>query len=344
MHRWPASIFDGDVQCISARRTSASFSAACHYHAIDQETTSRCGGREELQAGLQPHFRLQGGWAIGIGAACRLPAGEQSDASWTVGVSEKSFNWDSVAPGHLRPPQLHGQTRGNAARTSRSQCRVRLCRSWHPAVTTGADVWHWGVGNRMDTILPGGPDAASGIPWSAVWHPETGFRRPTRFRAWSTTVPALHGRVAGHYQGPRYEGALLCRWHAGTCQHWSRGRRDGCPKVRQLHGEDPILDEQQQTEDECRQNAGDMDRIQTTACQSRHQGVPAAVCQHSIFHHSVQSRCSSRQSAHHAGSCGGNVPLVLLSAEAAADYPEFIDNRCCQDVGTGVCRRSAWLL
>ena len=33
-----------------------------------------------------------------------------------------------------------------------------------------------------------------------------------------------------------------------------------------------------------------------------------------------------------------------LPAEAAADYPEFIDNRCCQDVGTGVCRRSAWLL
>ena len=105
-----------------------------------------------------------------------------------------------------------------------------------------------------------------------------------------------------------------------------------------------ILDEQQQTEDECRQNAGDMDRIQTTACQSRHQGVPAAVCQHSISHHSIQSRCSSRQSAHHAGSCGGNVPLVFLSAEAAADHPEFIDNRCGQDVGTGVCRRSAWLL
>ena len=206
------------------------------------------------------------------------------------------------------------------------------------------DVWHWGFGNRMDTILPRGPDAASGIPWSAVWHPEVGFRRPTRFHAWSTTVPALHGRIAGHHQGPRYEGALLCWWHAGTCQHWSRGRRDGCPKVRQLHGEDRILDEQQQTEDECWQNTGDMDRIQTTACQSRHQGVPAAVCQHSIFHHSVQSRCSSRQSAHHAGSCGGNVPLVFLSAEAAADYPEFVDNRCCQDVGTGVCRRSAWLL
>ena len=196
----------------------------------------------------------------------------------------------------------------------------------------------------MDTILPCGPDAASGFPWSAVWHPETGLRRPTGFRAWSTTVPALLGRVAGHYQGPRYESALLCRWHAGTCQHWSRGRRDGCPKVRQLHGEDRSLDEQQQTENECWQNAGDMDRIQTTACQSQHQVVPAAVCQHSIFHHRVQPRCSSRQSAHHAGSCGGNVPLVLLPAEAAADYPEFIDNRCCQDVCTGVCRRSAWLL
>ena len=63
-----------------------------------------------------------------------------------------------------------------------------------------------------------------------------------------------------------------------------------------------------------------------------------------MIHHSVQSRCSSRQSAHHAGSCGGNVPLMFLSAEAAADYPEFVDNRCCQNVGTGVCRRSAWLL
>ena len=63
-----------------------------------------------------------------------------------------------------------------------------MCRSWYPAVTTGADVWHWGFGNR-------GPDAASGIPWSAVWHPEVGFRLPTRFRAWSTTIPALHGRL-----------------------------------------------------------------------------------------------------------------------------------------------------
>ena len=52
-------------------------------------------------------------------------------------------------------------------------------------------------------------------------------------------------------------------------------------------------DEQQQTEDECRKIAGDLDRIQTTACRSRHQRVPAAVCQHSVFHHSVQSRCSS---------------------------------------------------
>ena len=37
------------------------------------------------------------------------------------------------------------------------------------------------------------------------------FLRPTRFRAWSTIVPALHGKVAGHHQKPRYEGALLCR-------------------------------------------------------------------------------------------------------------------------------------
>ena len=101
-------------------------------------------------------------------------------------------------------------------------------------------------------------------------------------------------------------------------------------EVRQLHGEDRTLDEQQQTEVECWQNAGDMDRIQTTACQSRHQGVPAAVLSANIlfFHHSVQSRCLSRQSAHHAGSCGGNVPLVLLPAEAAADYSKFIDDGC----------------
>ena len=68
------------------------------------------------------------------------------------------------------------------------------------------------------------------------------------------------------------------------------------------------------------------------------------VCLHYIFHHSVQSRCSSRQSAHYAGSCGGNVPLVLLPAEATADYQKIIDNRCRQDVGKGVFRRSAWLL
>ena len=41
------------------------------------------------------------------------------------------------------------------------------------------------------------------------------------------------------------------------------------------------------------QIADDMDRIQTTACQSRHQGVPAVVCQHSIsvFISTVNSPC-----------------------------------------------------
>ena len=38
------------------------------------------------------------------------------------------------------------------------------------------------------------------------------------------------------------------------------------------------------------EKAGGMDRIQTTACQSRHQGVPAVV--NLLFSTSVQSRCS----------------------------------------------------
>ena len=67
VHGWPAFIFDGNVQCIPSRKTSASLSAACYFNAIDQDTTSRCGGREELQTGPQPHFRLQDDWAIGIG-------------------------------------------------------------------------------------------------------------------------------------------------------------------------------------------------------------------------------------------------------------------------------------
>ena len=45
----------------------------------------------------------------------------------------------------------------------------------------------------------------------------------------------------------------------------------------------------------------------------------------SIFNHSFQSRCSSRQSAHHAGSCGGNVPLMLLPAEATVDYQKLTE-------------------
>ena len=48
--------------------------------------------------------------------ACRFPAGKQLDAGRTVGVSKASFNRDCVASGHLGPPQLYGQTRGNAAR------------------------------------------------------------------------------------------------------------------------------------------------------------------------------------------------------------------------------------
>ena len=160
-------------------------------------------------------------------------------------------------------------------------------------------------------------DAASGIPWSAVWHPEVGFSasyfpqvsnlgvhldsqltmqnhvaamcRSCFFQLRQLRTirsSALHGRVAGHHQGPRYEGSFHNRTlmpmtqkdriHT-TCQHWSRflGRRDGC--IQEISfvsrnsdsegvigrvcccryrssvtsGEDQILDEQQQTEDEC---------------------------------------------------------------------------------------------
>ena len=42
-----------------------------------------------------------------------------------------------------------------------------------------------------------------------------------------------------------------------------------------------ILDEQQQTKDKWRENPSDMNRIHTTACQSRR--VPAVVCKHSII-------------------------------------------------------------
>ena len=38
------------------------------------------------------------------------------------------------------------------------------------------------------------------------------------------------------------------------------------------------------------------------------------------------------------------MPLVLFPAEATADYQKFVDSRGRQDVGTGVCRRSARLL
>ena len=94
-------------------------------------------------------------------------------------------------------------------------------------------------------IPPQGPDAASRIPWSVVRHFEVVFQKPTRYRDCSSIVHALHDRVDGHYRGQRYEGALLCRSHAGPCQNWSCGCRDGSLKVRQLHGEDRILDEQQ---------------------------------------------------------------------------------------------------
>ena len=142
MHQWSAPISDGDVQCIFARGTSTSISASCHHHAVDKEIKSRCDGREELQASLQPHLRLQSSRAVGIGTACRFPTGKQLDASRTVGVSEASFNRDCLAPGHLGPSQLYGQARGNAARFAWSQCRVRLCRSWYPVDTTGAHIWH----------------------------------------------------------------------------------------------------------------------------------------------------------------------------------------------------------
>ena len=65
------------------------------------------------------------------------------------------------------------------------------------------------------------------------------------------------------------------------------------------------------------------------------QGVPAAVLPTFYF----PPQCPTSGFSSTVGS-----PCMIMWREAAADYPEFIDNRCCQDVGTGVCRRSAWLL
>ena len=209
---------------------------------------------------------------------------------------------------------------------------------------------HWGIfwWNVLFILgFPHGPDAASGIPWSAVWHPEVGFRRPTRFRAWSTTVSALHGRVAGHHQGPRYEGALLCRWHV----HVSTGAADVETAVQRFVSCTERI-ESWMSSNRLNMNA---DKTQVIWTGSRQQLAKVDIkefqrCCLPTFYFPPQYPISvfistlSRQSAHHSGSCGGNVPLVFLSAEAAADYPKFIDNRCGQDVGTSVCRRSAWLL
>ena len=207
---------------------------------LDEEVKSWCDGREELQAGLQPHFRLQGSRAVGIGTACRFPTGKQLDASWTVGISKTSFDWDCVASGHLWPSQLHGQARGNASRSSWSQCRVRRCGSWCPVVTTGVHIWHHWIStqlDKLDKILPLGPDAASDIQRTAVCRHEVDLRCPTRFRAWTSSVPSLHSRIAGYHQEGGHEGSLVCRWYTSSSQHWSLGCADSCPTVCQLHGE-----------------------------------------------------------------------------------------------------------
>ena len=124
-----------------------------------------------------------------------------------------------------------------------------------------------------------------------------GFRLPTRFRAWSTTVSALHGRVAGHYQGPRNEGALLVSYADDTQVHVSIGAADVETAVQKFVSCMERI-ESWMSSNRLNMNADKtqvlwIGSIQTTACQSRHQGVPAVVCQHFIFHHSVQSRRSS---------------------------------------------------
>ena len=200
MHRWLAPISDGNVQCIFTRGTSTSILASCHHHTVDKEVKSWCDGHEELQAVFQPHFRLQGCRAVGIGTACRFPTGKQLDASLTVVISKTSFDWDCVASGHLWPSQLHGQARGNASRSFWSQCRVRLCRSWYPVVTTGAHIWHHWISTQLDKNLPLGPAAASDIPRTAVCRHEVDLRCPTRFRAWTSSVPSSHSRIAGYHK------------------------------------------------------------------------------------------------------------------------------------------------
>ena len=85
----------------------------------------------------------------------------------------------------------------------------------------------------MDTILPHGPDAASGFPWSAVWHPETGLRRTTGFRAWSTTVPALY--TAELLDIIKDQGMKAHFYADDTQVHVSTGAADvetaACPKL-----------------------------------------------------------------------------------------------------------------
>ena len=171
-----------------------------------------------------------------------FPTGKQLDASRTVGVSKASFDRDCVASGHLGPSQLYGQARGNAARFARSQCRVRLSRSWYPVGTAGAHIRHHWISTQLDKILPLGPDEASDIPKTTVRRHEVDLQCPSRFRGWTISIPYVHGRIARYHQEGGHEGSLVCRWYTSPSQHWNLECAESCPTVCQLHRENWIMD------------------------------------------------------------------------------------------------------
>ena len=55
------------------------------------------------------------------------------------------------------------------------------------------------------------PDAASDIPRTTVRRHEGDLRCPTRFRAWTTSIPSVHGRIAGYNQEEGHEGSFVCK-------------------------------------------------------------------------------------------------------------------------------------
>ena len=184
---------------------------------------------------MQPDLRLQSSRAVGIGMACWFRTGKQLDASRTVGVSKASLNRDCVASGHLGPSQIYGQARGsNAVRFAWSQCRVRLCRSWYPVDTAGAHIWHRWISTQLDKILPLGLDAASDIPRTAVRRHEIDLRCPTRFRAWTTSILSVHGRIAGYHQEGLKEDVKAHSYADDTQVHLRTGASNARTAVRRF--------------------------------------------------------------------------------------------------------------